>query len=558
MVSIAKLAAVGIAGGLAWACVPRPAESLLPDPENPWIADQGKCAVRHSQSNPLIVEWPAADRGSLEMRLRRGVAVVRYEGCRMEVLRRCTVPEAGYRYGGFTTKSEQVRMRDADELYANLPVGAAKLEAKLETADALTVAMTMVGMYEADRDSVRLDELQGHCEGATHIVAGVQVGAYAFFAERSAAVGGGVGLAKGPAIGGESVAERETLTADGEPERCTSATADDASPPEGCGALIRLEVVPLGEARQAQARCPEGTAWTGTQCQSVRVSDALRCPAGFSWVAGRCRRDDCDDPQAEACAGPPIVARGSFSGGGPVDGARTCPSGTAYIPGGTVDELSVEDFCLDLTEVTAWAYAQCQGDGGCTAAADTVWWPGIEAEERDTASELCTAGRRDREMHPVNCITWTQAQAFCRWRGARLPSEGEWQWAAMGGADRRTYPWGDASPTAGRVNACGPECRAWFQRRGIARKRIALQDDDGWAGTAAVGSYPAGASRWGPLDLAGNVAEWTADWADGRDRRARGGSFWVQRPAWLRNDDTISASPARRDVVLGFRCADDV
>jgi formylglycine-generating enzyme required for sulfatase activity len=540
MRSIGERASVVSASGvllLALACVPRPAESLLPDPENPWAADQSKCAVRHSQSNPLIVEWPAADRGSLEMRLRHGAVVVRYEGCRMEVLRRCSVPGAGYRYGGFTRKSEEVRMRDADELYANLPVGAAKLEAKLETADALTVAMTMVGMYEADRDSVRLDELEGHCEGATHIVAGVQVGAYAFYAEREAAVGGSVGIGApiggsvaSPKIGGHSRAERETLTQDGDADRCASATADDIAPPDGCGALIRLEVVPLGEARTAEAGCPEGTAWNGTQCRSVRT------------------------------AGPPIVARGSGTGGGPAMFASPgCPSGTAYVPGGTIDDRSVGDFCLDLTEVTAEAYARCEGDGACPPAADTVWWAGIDDEERDAASELCTAGRREREQHPINCVTWAQAQGYCRWRGARLPSEVEWQWAAMGGADRRTFPWGDAPLSATRANTCGPECRAWFQRRGLERRRIAVQDDDGWPATAPVGSYPAGASRWGPLDLAGNVSEWTADWAEGqRTRRVRGGSFWEQRPAWVRNDDTIAAAPARRDAVIGFRCADDV
>ena len=486
--------------------------------------------MRHSQSNPLIVEWPAADRGSLEMRLRRGVAVVRYEGCRMEVLRRCSVPQASYRYGGFTRKSEQVRMRDADELYANLPVGAAKLEAKLATADALAVEMTMVGMYEADRDSVRLDELEGHCEGATHIIAGVQVGAYAFFAERAAKVGAAAGLAKGPAIGGGSRAERETLTSDGEPDRCAVASASDAAPPEGCGALLRLEVVPLGEARVAGVRCPEGTAWTGTQCMSARSKD------------------------------PFVVAEGwGVGGGGRTRSDGPCPLGTTHVPGGTLDEGSIADFCLDTTEVTAAAYARCVEDDGCAPAADTAWWSGIEAEERDAASELCNAGRRDREQHPINCVTWTQAQTYCRWRGARLPSDAEWQWAATGGADRRTYAWGEEPPSAARVNACGPECRAWFERRGLSRKRIAYTDDDGWAGTSAVGSYPAGASRWGALDLAGNVAEWTDGWTPDRTRhRVRGGSFFEQRSTPLRNDDALATTPARRDPTIGFRCADDL
>jgi hypothetical protein len=519
-----------VAVSLALACMPRPAERLLSQTPNPWVGDQGKCSVRHSQSNPLIVEWPAADRGSLEMRLRKGTAVVRYEGCRMEVLRRCSVPGSSYAYGGFTRKTEQVRMRDADELYANLPVGAARFEAKLQSAEALTVAMTMVGMYESDRDAVGLDEVTGECEGATHIVSGVQVGAYEFFAERSAQVGGSAGLASGPAIGGASGAERETLTRDGELQRCEGATADDTVPPEGCGALLRLEVVPLGESRQATARCPEGMAWSGTQCRSVRGDEDT------------------------------TVVRGSVSGGVRDAGANErCPNSMAYIPGGGLEGESIEDYCLDITEVTVRSYRSCVDAGQCEPASRTVWWPKIEDRERDAASELCTWGVDDRADHPVNCVTWAQARSFCQWRGARLPRDIEWTWAAIGGADGRTYPWGDAPVTAARVNACGTECRAWFERREVQRPRVTYDADDGWAGTAIVGSYPAGRSRWGPVDMAGNVAEWTADTARslGR-RRVRGGSFWVQRPAWLSRTDTAAEPPQRRDAVIGFRCADDI
>jgi formylglycine-generating enzyme required for sulfatase activity len=187
-----------------------------------------------------------------------------------------------------------------------------------------------------------------------------------------------------------------------------------------------------------------------------------------------------------------------------------------------------------------------------------VWWPDIEPEEVEAATVLCTAHRPDRADHPINCITWEQARTFCRWRGGRLPRDIEWAWAAAGGHDRRTYPWGEALPDSHRTNACGIECRAWFERRGVARPRIAYEGNDGWPTTAVVGSYPEGRSRWGPLDLAGNVAEWTADQADDHHRRrVRGGSLWVQRPAWLSNLDTTAAHPDRRDPVIGFRCATD-
>ena len=417
----------------------------------------------------------------------------------------------------------------------------------------LTVSMTMVGMFEADRETVALDDLSGPCEGATHIVTGVQVGAYAFYAERTAAIAGGAGLSTGPTLGAGSEVERETLTRDGDPQRCAEASGDDGGPPEGCGALLRLEVVPLGELRRAGVTCPDGTAWNGHQCESLQVARRLECPKGFVATGNDCRRPVCE---GDACDGLEGGAWGSDGAPGLPQPRQRCPAGMSFVPGGALDDRTIEGFCLQHTEVTVAAYARCVAAGVCSPAADTVWWPRIRPEERDAASEACNAGREDRSQHPINCVTWSQAQAYCRWRGGALPTEAQWVWAAGGGTERRPFPWGEQPPQPGRVNACGTECRAWFQRRGHARERIVYEGDDGWATTAVVGSYPAGRARWGALDMAGNVAEWTAGPAeDPRKRRVRGGSFWVQRAAWLRNDDTIAADPERRDAVIGFRCA---
>lgn len=90
------------------------------------------------------------------------------------------------------------------------------------------------------------------------------------------------------------------------------------------------------------------------------------------------------------------------------------------------------------------------------------------------------------ERHPVNEVTWHGAAAYCRWRGARLPSEAEWEAAARGRAGR-TYPWGEELPDARR---------AVFARRSNE--------------TEPVGERPAGATPEGVHDLAGNVAEWTS------------------------------------------------
>ncbi len=224
-------------------CLSAPAREIATAPEYQPKGDM-KCGVTKSQAEPLIVEWPSTARAKLESKAKQGLVAVRYQGCEMEVLDRCKAPGA-YGYSGVSRKNDHVAIRDADELYANVPLGAAKLEATLQKKGQLDVAMTIVGRLESDRSAVRPDELEGDCDGATHMITALTVGAFVFSAGAEAAVGGGATVlgAKGGAKGASS---REELTKDGDPARCEKAASTDKAPPEGCMALIRVEVVPLG------------------------------------------------------------------------------------------------------------------------------------------------------------------------------------------------------------------------------------------------------------------------------------------------------------------------
>jgi hypothetical protein len=228
--SAAYLVAVSLVAG----CVRAP-ESAPPDPPSIAAAGLPQCTIVPSQLRPLIVEWTGADRGSLELRLKSGPVVVRYEGCSLELLPECT-PAGTYTYAGFTRKRDHVAILSSDDLFTQLPVGAARLEGTLARAGALQIDMTLVGQYRSDLRDPRTDQLTGRCDGATHMISAAQVGAFALYTSATRELA---------ATGAQSVDGHEVLTADGVPAACEAASAADLVPPDGCAALLRIELTPI-------------------------------------------------------------------------------------------------------------------------------------------------------------------------------------------------------------------------------------------------------------------------------------------------------------------------
>jgi hypothetical protein len=480
------------------------------------------CRIAASSTAPLVVEWNGAMRGRLEALRSKHVIAVRHSGCELELLPACTV-NSEYTYSPLTPKRDRVVVRDEDELYANLPLHAVSLSAKLRAAGQLNVDMTMVGRFEAQAKTLTSNQLEGECAGATHVITGLTTGAFNFYAGASSENQGGISIA-GAGAGQQSSASVDVLNRDGDPAACSRTAANDKSPPFGCGAIIRIELAPIGGSGSTTPGCASPLAWDGKQCASpahaTRESAAPEgCVTGAPLDQGGCP------------PGPPPCPRGTHH-----EGAGCAPDAMASgamvrIPAGTYrwagrsHVLRVAEFDLDVTEVTLAQFKKCVDAGTCVPPR--------------SAGRACNWGKDGRARHPMNCVAWSEAKTYCEWAGKRLPTDIEWEYAAVGQTGW-TYPWGNAKPDITR------SCRV---------KESTLE-------TCPVGSFPAGQSRFGILDMSGNVAEWTLDaWCgggfdclgcdcSGDSRRAvRNGLPSAQR-------NGIPSAHSRSD--LGFRCARNV
>ena len=151
-------------------------------------------------------------------------------------------------------------------------------------------------------------------------------------------------------------------------------------------------------------------------------------------------------------------------------------------------------FFIDVLEVTLAEYEECVRAKACTASG--VHGPPIRPEDRMQWADLCNGGHADRGSHPVNCVDQSQAQSYCHFRGKRLPSEAEWEYAARG-TDGRIYPWGEGQPESCEMAVVSGLCPS--------------------TGTRPVGTrVPSSRSASGTFDMAGNVWEWVLDSYDPR------------------------------------------
>jgi len=278
--------------------------------------------------------------------------------------------------------------------------------------------------------------------------------------------------------------------------------------------------------------CPPG------KVESTDAKDVSRCIAA--------PKPSASTPPGKPTTAPPPTPTPTTTTSGPApippilsNPGGKCPAGMALIPGGTYTLSDtkalavVADACLDGTEVTVSSYETCMSAGKC---GEPLNYKPLEGHD-----QLCNWKKPARAHHPINCVDWNQATAYCAFVGKRLPTEEEWEWAARGGVKGWNYPWGDDAP--------GP--RACWAGEGNALGKASRTS------TCTIGSFAIGANPQGVVDLAGNVFEWTSSKLDASSKTyvTRGGSWYDLEAKRLTVGLRDDRMPMSKVSTIGFRCA---
>ena len=325
---------------------------------------------------------------------------------------------------------------------------------------------------------------------------------------------------------------------------------------------------------EATATCLNGACVACTPMLKRCAGNSIQtCSAEGSWGVAEPCPTSTPVCSVNACIVPPSCAGlPTNCGASRVDSCCSSP----VVPGRTYNRsndpqypATVSEFRLDAYEITVGrfkkfvaAYAQNMTAAGAGKNSnnptdpgwDTAWNASLPKDAAALTTAVQCNGTTNNDQLPMNCIDWFEAEAFCIWDGGRLPTEAEWNYAAAGGDEQRSYPWGSTEPvgTDFAIYNCNfPPVEGSL------------------CSSAPVGTAPKGNSRWGQADLAGNLWEWVQDWsaapyalpcnncanvAATSDRVLRGGCFGCAK-ATLQSSYRNNIIPVHRGNDVGARCA---
>jgi formylglycine-generating enzyme len=314
-------------------------------------------------------------------------------------------------------------------------------------------------------------------------------------------------------------------------------------PPPPCCVPARARLLQLNESRRTSAERRKVTA--GSTAEMVRLD-------GGRFLMGS------ESPEAFA-----------IDGEGPVRQVLLDPFYISRFPVTNVQFAEFVSRTGYVTEAQRWGWSFVfrnhvpEAHRGPAAAA-TPWWVRVDGADW-LKPEGPDHAQQERPHHPVVQVSWNDAQAYCDWAGVRLPTEAEWEFAARGGLEQKTYPWGDELMPGGRH-----ACNIWqgkFPDVDLA--------EDGFSAPAPVDSFAP--NGYGLYTLVGNVWEWCADYfhpqwhqtatrvnpvgpSSGTARVMRGGSYLCHASFCFRyrNAARTANTPDSATGNIGFRVVRDV
>ncbi|XP_012925916.1 sulfatase-modifying factor 2 isoform X6 [Heterocephalus glaber] len=225
---------------------------------------------------------------------------------------------------------------------------------------------------------------------------------------------------------------------------------------------------------------------------------------------------------------------------------------------GPVREVTVKPFGIDIFPVTNKDFRKFVREKKYRTEAELFGWSFVfeefvSSELKNKAAQQMKptgpgSGIRDRLEQPVLHVSWNDAQAYCRWRGRRLPTEEEWEFAARGGLKGQVYPWGN---------------RFQPNRTNLWQGKFPKGDkaEDGFHGVSPVNAFPP-QNDYGLFDLVGNVWEWTSSpyQPAKQDMHVLRGASWIDTADGSANHQArvttrMGNTPDSASDNLGFRCA---
>jgi hypothetical protein len=275
-----------------------PALPPATEPPQPIAAEStGRASVKAvtGPSAPLIVDWKPEERADLEEAIHDGVAIMEWSDAGLRLLRGCHL-DGEYGYLPVQMKKDLVRLETAEEVKANLPLGAAgllgKIGGELGRGATLDIAMAMVGKRRTTWHDVTDQDVKGKCSGASHFVRALLVGAFAMKTGSKTHAAAAVEIF-GAGAGGSLASSKDVNRADGKLDECEKATGEEAKPPAQCAAVLRLELEPI-----TKGAAPAPTPVAAEGARPVDADEAPACAEGMVFRQGKCAALVADVPHA--------------------------------------------------------------------------------------------------------------------------------------------------------------------------------------------------------------------------------------------------------------------